>query len=284
MANLLPMRPNIKTTDYIVKGVHVERAFPPESTPHPAPIIFVHGGCHGSWVWENYLPYFARAGWDCHALNWFGHGQSAPHGDLIRRTITDVAEEISLVAEQFKTPPVIVGHSMGSLASQKFAEMHDVSALVLIAPVVPREVGGEVIELPLDFEQVWSPPPFEIACNLWFQNLSEQDARRYYEKLCPESPMAVHEATRWTASIDRTMISNPALVVSGEIDILTPASTGRALAQFYGADYKYLRGQGHSVLLAPQWRETAQFVEGWLRRRVDFGETRDAELVSSDVR
>ena len=86
----------------------------------------------------------------------------------------------------------------------------------------------------------------------------------YFEKLCPESPKAVHEATRWTVPIDRVKVSGPILVVSSELDHLTPPGIGRSLATFYGADYRYLRGRGHNVLLEPNWRETASMVAAWL--------------------
>src|SRR5271170_8218910 len=101
---------------------------------------------------------------------------------------------------------------MGALAAQKYAECHAVSALVLLTPVVPTEVGGDVIDLPIDPNQPWVPPPF-----LWFQGLEEDEARTYFEKLCPESPKAVYEATRWTVPVDRAKISGHILVVSSEL-------------------------------------------------------------------
>ena len=87
-------------TEYRVHGVHVERFMPLTPVQGPRPIVFVHGGCHGSWSWVHFLPYFAQAGWDCHALNWFGHNGSAPHPEvgLLQRGIADVTEEIAHVA------------------------------------------------------------------------------------------------------------------------------------------------------------------------------------------
>lgn len=46
--------------------------------------------------------------------------------------------------------PVLVAHSMGALAAQKYAEGHEVAGLVLLTPVVPAEVGGPVIDVPFD--------------------------------------------------------------------------------------------------------------------------------------
>ncbi len=214
----------------------------------------------------HFLSYFAQQGWDCHALNWFGHNGSAPHPEvgLVQRGIADVAEEIAHVASQFQEPLVIVGHSMGALAVQKYAESHPVSALVLLSPVVPAEVGGNVIPLAVDPNLPWAPPPFEIARDLWFQNLEEDQARMYFEKLCPESPKAVYEATRWTVPIDRAKVSGPILIASGEFDRLTPPAVVRSLAMFYGADYRYLLGRGHNVLLEPNWQKTASMIAVWL--------------------
>jgi pimeloyl-ACP methyl ester carboxylesterase len=259
----------VKQTEYRVHGVRVERFIPLTPAQVPRPIVFVHGGCHGSWSWVHFLPYFAQAGWDCHALNWFGHNGSAPHPEvgLLQRGIADVIEEISHVVGQLEESPVIVAHSMGALAAQKYAECHPVSALVLLTPVVPTEVGGgDVIDLPIDPNQPWEPPPFEIARDLFFRGLEEDEARTYFEKLCPESPKAVYEATRWTVPIDRVRVSGPILVVSSELDHLTPPASGRSLATFYGADYRYLRGRSHNVLLESKWRETASMVAAWLDR------------------
>ncbi|GMO93389.1 alpha/beta hydrolase [Bradyrhizobium sp. TM239] len=257
--------------EYKIKGIRVETRAPAKSAGKPRPpILFVHGGCHGSWSWEKFLPYFADAGWECHALNWYGHNGSDPHpkNDLIHRSIADVVEEISLVAGQFEAKPILIGHSMGALASQKFAEQNSLAGLVLSTSVVPSEVGGAKIDVPVDFSRPWGPPPFELAMQLFFQGLTEDEARPYYERLCPESPKAAYEATRWSVSVDKTRVSGPILVLGAELDVLTPPSTSRALADFYGADYRYLRGRGHNLLLEPGWQETAGLIAQWLERSV----------------
>ncbi|MEJ0094876.1 MAG: alpha/beta fold hydrolase [Methylocella sp.] len=136
----------INRSEYRIQGVRVERASPSGRPARQHPLVFVHGGCHGSWVWEHFLPYFSQAGWDCHALNWRQHNGSKelPNDQLVRRGIADVAEEIAHVAEQFEQPPILIRHSMGGLASQKYAEDQQVAALVLLASVVPAEVGGDL--------------------------------------------------------------------------------------------------------------------------------------------
>jgi triacylglycerol esterase/lipase EstA (alpha/beta hydrolase family) len=110
----------LNQTEYRIHGVRVERFMPLTPVQVPRPIVFVHGGCHGSWSWVHFLPYFAQAGWDCHALNWFGHHGSAPHPEvgLLQRGIADVTEEIAHVASQLEESPVIVAHSMGAASDE----------------------------------------------------------------------------------------------------------------------------------------------------------------------
>jgi hypothetical protein len=59
--------------------------------------------------------------------------------------------------------------------------------------------------------------------------------------------------------------------IGGEAAISAAVATGRSLATFYGADYRYLRGRGHNVLLEPNWRETASMVAAWLGRETRIG-------------
>jgi pimeloyl-ACP methyl ester carboxylesterase len=267
------METAISVGEYRIDGVRVETAMPETPSDRP-PLVFVHGGCHGSWSWRNFLPFFAEAGWECYALNWFNHNGSdaLPEADFVRRSIAAVSVEIRHVAGRFGRPPVLIGHSMGGLASQKYAEAFPTAALVLLTPVVPAEVAGAEIPLPVDFERPWGPPPFEATLDLFFQNTPEDEARAFYSLLCPESPRAVFEATRWTVPLDKTRISGPILVVAAEKDILTPPATGRALADFLGADYRYVRGRGHNLLLEPEWRETATMIAEWLGRQVGEGD------------
>jgi pimeloyl-ACP methyl ester carboxylesterase len=47
------------------------------SRTHPSPLLFVHGGQHAAWCWdENFLDYFAAEGYRAVALSLRGHGTS----------------------------------------------------------------------------------------------------------------------------------------------------------------------------------------------------------------
>jgi pimeloyl-ACP methyl ester carboxylesterase len=253
-------------------GILVEHARPVGgAVAGRPPIVFVHGGCHGSWMWAHFLGYFAASGWDCRALNWYGHGgsEALPRELFVGRSIGDVRTEISMVVAELDRPPVIIAHSMGGLAGQKYAESEPLEALVLLTPVVPAEVGGAVVELPIEPDEPWGPPPSDVAQDLFFQGVPHDEALELHAKLVPESPVAVHEATRWTLSVDLDAVARHAILVFGaELDLLTPPDVVSRLAAKLSADYVEVPGKGHSLPMEPGWRETADTIATWLARRV----------------
>ena len=255
---------DLQTGNTIIGGIFVEHACP-IAAQRQDPILFVHGGCHGSWCWENYLPYFARAGWACYALNWYNHYNSEclPKERFLNRSIADVTQEIGIVARQLGRPPILVGHSMGGLAVLKYAEIAPVKALVLLTPGLPAETGGPGLELALDPAEPFGPPPRDWAKAQFLATSSEAIFDRYYPLLCPESPRAVIEATQATLHVNRTRISHPMLVVAVELDQLAPAKLVRDLAHYYGADYLFVPECGHDLMLEPSWQETAARVKDW---------------------
>jgi pimeloyl-ACP methyl ester carboxylesterase len=48
------------------------------SEPHSVPLLFVHGGEHAAWCWdEHFLDFFAAEGYRAVALSLRGHGTSS---------------------------------------------------------------------------------------------------------------------------------------------------------------------------------------------------------------
>src|ERR1700754_1289499 len=108
-----------------VGGVFIEHAAPEGSRSGPL-VVFVHGGSHGSWVWENYLTYFAARGRDCYSFSWFNHNGSRQLSvqQFAERSMADTVEELEIVASHVGEAPVLVTHSMGAVVAQKYAEKH----------------------------------------------------------------------------------------------------------------------------------------------------------------
>ena len=260
--------PGLSHDQYNIDGIHVERFTTASQDAAPRPkMICVHGGCHASWSWQEHAPVYAAAGYEVHALNWRGRNGSAALSDeaFAKMSLADVVDDIAAVARGFDTPPVLVAHSMGGLATQLYASAHEVSALVLLTPVVPSNVGATPIELPIgDMDAPWGPPPPEVARQLFFQGLDDAQAAHFNALLVPESPLRVYEATRWTLAVDAAKLTAPVLIVSGALDILTPPETGSALAALYGATYRLEPAHGHNVLLGNGAPRIATDVVDWV--------------------
>jgi pimeloyl-ACP methyl ester carboxylesterase len=260
---------DIHYDEYDVDGIHVEHftAASRQQATKQTPLICVHGGCHASWCWQEHAAVYAAAGYDVHALNWRGRNGSSPLTDavFVSMSIADVVDDINRVAGRFDVPPVIVAHSMGGLAAQLYACEYEVSAIVLLTPVVPSNVGAQEIPLPIDdMGAPWGPPPSEAARQLFFQGLDDTQAAHFQRLLVPESPRRVYEATRWTIAVDAAKLVAPTLIVSGALDILTPPETGAALARLYGAAYRLEPEHGHNVLLGGGAKRIASDIATWI--------------------
>jgi pimeloyl-ACP methyl ester carboxylesterase len=254
--------------DYEVGGIHVARRQPArQSSTASPPVLLVHGGLHGSWCWDTFTKYLSDRGWDCHALNWRGHGKSQPlDPDQARsRSIEDVVPDIEAVASQFDEPPVVIAHSMGGLATLKFAERNRHAGLVLLTPALPQEATPERLEVPTDPAQMWGPPPFELAKAMFFSGSDEEEAHRYHELLVAESPRAVAQVTTdMNVSIDPVKISGPLLVLGAEHDMLCDPVAVHRLAGLLHADYRFVAGFGHGVTLDRNWEQIAAEAHRWL--------------------
>lgn len=246
-----------------INGVAVDR-IGDAADDRPA-LLLVHGGLHGSWCFTPMMRRLAEHAWEAVALNWLGrHGsEPLPDEELVARSILDVRDEIGRVAESLHRPPIPVGHSMGGLACLAYAAEAEVAGLILLAPVVPGRFADEPVELPVDPTAPWGPPPPDVAQALFWADASGDDAARYYERLVPESPAAVLEATRWSAEVDVERITAPARLVAAEQDPLVPARYVERLAEAMDAPCQTLPGRGHGLTLDPGWEALTDDIARW---------------------
>jgi pimeloyl-ACP methyl ester carboxylesterase len=109
------------------------------SAAHPVPLLFVHGGWHGAWCWEDhFLGFFAENGFRAVAVSLRTHGKSVTSQRLRTCSIADYVDDAKAAADQLDGQPVNVGHSMGGFVVQKFLESRAVPAGVLVASAPPQ--------------------------------------------------------------------------------------------------------------------------------------------------
>jgi peroxiredoxin len=113
------------------------------------PVVLLHGGGQTRFSWGTTLKVLAAEGWRAYSVDLRGHGDSewAAGGDY---TLGAFSDDVRSIARSLPQPPVLVGASLGGLASLAAIGEHPdeavASALVLV-DVAPRteEAGRERI-------------------------------------------------------------------------------------------------------------------------------------------
>jgi pimeloyl-ACP methyl ester carboxylesterase len=95
-------------------------------------------------------------------------------------------------------------------------------------------------------------------------------------RLRPESAMAVRETLNWwldpfmTTSVGPGAIDAPALVISGQGDVVHSPATARSIAERIGADFKIMPGMSHWLVGEPGWDGVAETAIRWLADEVSL--------------
>src|SRR5271157_2888729 len=111
----------------VMKDMPLEIITAGEPSRRPT-LLFVHGAFCGGWVWTEYfLPFLAERGWRCIAVSLRGHGLSAGRDRLDSFGLADYVVDAAQAAAGLDRPPVVVGHSMGGVVAQIFAQRHAAS-------------------------------------------------------------------------------------------------------------------------------------------------------------
>jgi len=248
----------------------------PEKMTGPSPIVFVHGAWHGAWCWDvHFLPFFADRGWECHALDLRGHGESPGRDELRAASIADYVADLDDVVASIERPPVLVGHSMGGLVVQRYLESHTTPAAVLMASVPPRGAWRATLRTarrhPLAFARVnlqrnlgplVATP--ELTRDVLFSPATDE-ARiaQHHPQLQDESYKAyVGMLLRWPRP--RRVVS-PVFVLGGGDDQVFHPSEVAATAAAYRTSADIFPAMGHDMMLEPEWEHVADRIESWLR-------------------
>ena len=250
----------------------------PEQATCGTPLLFVHGTGHGAWCWdENFLPYLARQGFSSHAVSLRGHGASEGREKLKWASVSDYVSDVFEVASSLPKMPVVIGHSLGGLVALKYLEKHDAPAGVLFAPSPSEGMLRSGLRLqfqnPLLFAKIALKQDYAVMFAtpalarkfLFSADADEEAIARYVERFGSESYRA---ALEMIYNLPKPgLIKAPLLILGAENDALIPRKKIEKTARVLKADYKIFPTMAHDLMLERGWRQVADFMVEWLRKK-----------------
>jgi len=108
------------------------------------PVVLLHGGGQTRHAWGGTAAALARRGWYAVALDLRGHGESdwAPDGDY---TLDAFVADLRGVVARLRTPPAVVGASLGGFAALLAeGERRGTASAVVLVDIAPRTQAAGV--------------------------------------------------------------------------------------------------------------------------------------------
>jgi pimeloyl-ACP methyl ester carboxylesterase len=250
----------------------------PRGVRRGPPLLFVHGAFVGAWCWDEYfLPYFAEAGYEVHALSLRGHGKSAVERAFDLTSLDDYVADVIHAASSIDGAPVMIGHSMGAIVVQRAARQCGARGMVLVAPVPPHGLSTSMFTLAL------RDPPLFLAINalqlgdgadggslrrvrdyLFSQTTTEADARRHLVRMQRESQRALLDLA-WPQHLwIQPSRGIPAMVVGAGRDAFFPAAMVEEAARFHAVTPAIFPDMAHAMMLESDWASVADAIASWL--------------------
>ena len=250
---------------------------PPEIDKGKPPVLFIHGAWHGAWCWAEYfLPYFAKQGYYSCAFSLRGHGKSNKTSDFRWSLISDYVADVRQIALELPGPPILIGHSMGGLVTQRYLQQYQAEAAVLMAPIPVNGLLNPVTRLvlrhPLLF--LWGHLrlgwyPFVHTKNLarelfYSENIPDEKLDKYFPLLCDESYLILYDGLRKIS--DTGMITCPILVLGAENDALFKQAEITTTAEAYNIRAHIFPDMAHNMMLEKNWKTVADYILDWLNK------------------
>src|ERR687889_1909696 len=264
------------------------------NTPDPgAPDTIVL--IHGLWVtprsWEHWIEHYEGRGYRVlapayPALEVEVEALNEDHSPIEALTIPGVVEHYEGIIGELEKPPILMGHSMGTLIVQILLD-HGYGAVgVAIDSVAPEGVrrvplaqtraAFPVLRNPANRHRVvgFTPEQFHYA---FANTLSEEDSDKVYERYhipAPGSFVWAGPLANFTPGHQDTYVNfrneqrAPLLFIAGEEDNLMPPAVNQSNVKHYRptntvTDYKEFPGRSHYTVGQDGWEEVADYALQW---------------------
>lgn len=248
----------------------------PAGVPHPTPLLFIHGACHGAWCWDaHFLDYFALHGYASHAVNLRGHGTSEGRERLRWTRIADFVQDVADTVGQLPSLPILIGHSMGGFTIQKYLEDHVAPGAVLLSSPSPAGLLPTALKTarrhPLRFLEVnlklsllpIIATPALARESFFSDDVPEEELRAYWMQMQDDSYRAYLDMV--ALDLPRpARVNTPLLVLGAERDNMLSRKVIEATASAYHTQAQIVPGVAHNSMLELRWQAVADRILAWL--------------------
>jgi pimeloyl-ACP methyl ester carboxylesterase len=251
------------------------------------PILMIHGvGCGGD-AWNVVAPLMQQQGWTPYTPTLFPQFRVSenPTGQLSTLSLHDYVEacksEALSIEKSTGEEPVIMGHSMGGLITQKLAEQGIGKAAILVTPAPPVDCSVRDLRILFTFANIVFRGDAKASYKVWktgfkwgVLNMVAKDRHEdiyahalYDSGLVYENLGKPEQDTHKVSVIDERKINCPILTIGGVQDRATVIASVRKIAQKYariGGDYKEYDGAAHWIIDEPRTGEMVDDICSWL--------------------
>ena len=187
-----------------------------------ANFVLVHGAAHGAWCWSRVLPMLRAKGHEVVAVDLPGNGSVGDCTPLDQVDLGCYVHHVCSLLDQFESPVVLVGHSLGGLTISQAGELRPdkISTLVYLSALLlqPGEAFRSVMsDDPKRIRQGLERDSWAISDDLAYVTFHADMARhRFYNDCSPED-------VDWALGL---LVPQPTGPLMGHLEI-TKANFGR---------------------------------------------------------
>lgn len=247
-------------------------------------IVLIHGMFMNPKSWENWKKYFEDRGYTVYTPAWPYH-EGEPFAlreninpELGKLTFGQVYDSLASFIDTLPEKPILIGHSMGGLLSQKLLANNKGVAGIFIDSAAPNGLTSSKWSFYRSNVPVITPlagdTPFIMdndSFNYTFTNtMTAQESELIRDKyVVPESRNVARTITGPDGYINVDEPHKPMLFIAGEKDNILPASLNKMNSKLYKdktsvVNFKKFKNRTHFICGQEGWENVASYANNWL--------------------
>lgn len=247
-------------------------------------VVFIHGMYMTPLCWEQWTERFQAKGYRTLAPAWPGRDKSVkelqtPDPNLGKLNLAGILDHFTKTLNGMNEKPILIGHSMGGLATQILHNRGLASASIAIDSAPPSGVfTTEFSFLKANWGHVTpfanpnSPVimTFERFQYAFVNGMELSEQRAAFERyVVPESRAVPRQSLTSVGKVDFKKEHTPLLLIAGGNDNIIPPALNKTNYERYKAsssvtDFKEFPGRNHFLLGQKNWEEIADYCMDWL--------------------